>query len=122
MLLHKLGVALMIFVRFFSLIFPSTRALKGAVDGKLDWILNRKIARKSLGQPRVYATTCDESEIILAYFLLLFTINDFRAISHANVTKILVYMSPKGSCTRGLLCEIRGICTENPKECDVFTT
>ena len=27
----------------------------------------------------------------------------------------------KGSCTRGLLCEIRGICTENPKECDVFT-
>jgi len=45
---------------------------RARVDGKLDRILNRKIARKSLGQPRVYATTCDEFGIICAYFLLLF--------------------------------------------------
>ena len=49
-------------------------SIRARVDGKLDWILNRKIARKSLGQqPRVYATTCYESGINCAYFLLLFT-------------------------------------------------
>ena len=65
---------------------------------KLDRILNRKIAQKSLVQHQVYATTYDESGIILAYFLLLFTVYEVilfsLAISRANVTKILVYMSP----------------------------
>ena len=44
-----------------------------SLDGKLERILNWKIAQKSYGQPQVYATTCDESGIICAYFLLLFT-------------------------------------------------
>ena len=63
------------------------------VDGKLDRILNRKIARKSLGQTRVYATTCDESGIICAYFLLLFT---FYVVIFVRFP---VQMSQKSSCT-----------------------
>ena len=42
--------------------------LRARAHGKLERILNWKIAQKSLGQPRVYATTCDLSEIICAYF------------------------------------------------------
>ena len=71
---------------------------RARVDGKLERILNWKIAQKSLGQPRVYATTCDESGIIWEWFLVivydLSMCSDFRAICRANVTKILVYMSP----------------------------
>ena len=68
-------------------------SVRARVDGKLDRILNRKIARKSLGQPRVYATTCDESGIILAYFLLLFTIYVMIFV------RFPVQMSQKSSCT-----------------------
>ena len=72
------------------------RKVRARVDGKLDRILNRKIARKSLGQPRVYATTCDESGIILAYFLLLFTIYVMIFV------RFPVQMSQKSSCTWAL--------------------
>ena len=70
-------------------------------DEKLERILNWKIAQKSLGQPRVYATTCDESGIILAYFLLLFTVYVVIFV------RFPVQMSQKSSCTWAL----------NSKEC-----
>ena len=48
--------------------------LRARVDGKIRTdSINWKIAQKSLGQPRVYATTRDKSAIICAHLLLLIT-------------------------------------------------
>ena len=90
----------------FEIKYKSTKTFattfRARVDGKLDRILNRKIARKSLGQPRVYATTCDESGIILAYFLLLFTIYVMIFV------RFPVQMSQKSSCTWALRARVDG--------------
>ena len=54
--------------------FLGKETLRARVDGKIRPDSKQKITQKSLGQPRVYATTCDESGIILTYFSLLFTV------------------------------------------------